>query len=92
MVVSASKSYRRSALKKRAQSFSLKVSGAAGAKTFEKVSGSSRLVLNGSTGKVTVRKGTPKGTYKMKVRVSCKATSGYEAAVSAQRTVTVIVR
>ena len=92
VVASASKSYRRSALKKRAQSFSLKVSGAAGAKTFEKVSGSSRLVLNGSTGKVTVRKGTPKGTYKMTVRVSCKATSGYEAAVSAQRTVTVIVR
>lgn len=92
VIASVSKSYGRKALKKRAQSFSLKVSGAAGAKTFEKVSGSSRLVLNGSTGKVTVRKGTPKGTYKITVRVSCKATSGYEAAVSAQRTVTVRVR
>lgn len=45
------------------------VSGAIGRLTFSKTSGSKALSVNAKTGAITIKKGTKKGTYKMKVKV-----------------------
>lgn len=37
------------------------------------------LKLNAKTGKLTIRKGTPKGTYKLKLRVSAAGNHNYKA-------------
>ncbi len=47
------------------------------------------LKINKKTGKITVRKKTKKGTYKMKVTITAAASAGYEAA---KKTVTVKIR
>ena len=49
---------------------SLKVKNAEGKVTYKKVSGSPQLRLNAKTGKVTVKKGTKKGTYKIRIRTT----------------------
>ena len=46
--------------------------------SFKKISGNSRIVLNTSTGKFTVKKGLKKGTYALKVRVSAKGNNNYK--------------
>ncbi len=77
-----SKNFKKSALKKKSQAFSI------GAKAKNKLSyksGSKRLSVS-AKGKVTVKKGTPKGTYK--VTVSAKKSTNYKAA---SKTVTVKV-
>ena len=38
--------------------------------TYKKVKGSRKITINAKTGKVTVRKGLKKGTYKVKVKVT----------------------
>ena len=46
--------------------------------TYTKLSGSSaKLLLNKTTGKVTVKKGTKKGKYKIRIKVSASATTNY---------------
>ena len=52
---------------------------AKGTVTYKKVSGSSKVTINSKTGNVTVAKGTKKGTYKIKLKVSAKGTSNYKA-------------
>lgn len=49
------------------------------------------LKINTSTGKITVKKGTKKGTYKMKVKVKAAGTTKYKAG-SKTVTVTIIVK
>ena len=66
-----------------------KVSGAKGTVSYKKTSGSKKITVNAKTGKVTVKKGLKKGTYKVKVKVSAKATSNYKAA---SKTVTIKVK
>ena len=65
------------------------VKNARGKVTYVKKSGSKRLLVNKTTGKVRVKKGTKRGIYKMKVRVRASGTANYKARA---RTVTVKVR
>lgn len=92
VITTSKKSFKKSSLKSKAQSFTLGVTKAHGTKTFTKVSGSSRLSLSKTTGKVTVKKGTAKGTYTIKVKVSAAGTSNYKAGASATKTVKVTVK
>ena len=55
------------------------VKNAQGTKVFKKASGSNKLTVNAKTGKVTVKKGTKKGTYKCKVKVTAKGNTNYKA-------------
>jgi hypothetical protein len=81
----ASKTFKAKKVAKKAQSFTIKVTGAKGTKTFKS---SSKKVTVSKAGKVTVKKGTKKGTYK--ITVSAKATKNYNAAAS--KTVKVVVK
>lgn len=58
----------------------LKVSGAVGNVAYEKASGSKRLAVNKTTGKVTILKGTSKGTYKLSITVSAAGNANYASA------------
>lgn len=57
----------------------VKVSGNKGKLSYKKVSGNSKFTVNAKTGKVTVKKGTKKGNYKVKIKVSAAATKAYKA-------------
>lgn len=50
-----------------------------GAKTYTKKAGNKKITIAKSNGKVTVKKGLKKGTYKVKVRIKAKGTSNYNA-------------
>ena len=63
------------------------VKNAVGKVTFKKVSGTKKLKINSKNGKVTVKKGTKKGTYRIKVRITAAGNDYYKAA-----TKTVIVK
>ena len=78
----AKKSYKASALKKKAKRFNIKVKKAKGKVTY--TSNSKNVTVNGK-GKVTVSKGIKKGTYK--VTVTAAETSTY-----AKATQTVVIR
>ena len=71
--------YKVSKIKKKKQTFRIgaKVAGD-GRITYKKISGSSKLTVSKS-GKVTVKKGTKKGTYRMNVLISVGETAEYEA-------------
>ena len=65
------------------------VKNAQGTVTYKKAGGSAKLTVNAKTGKVTVKKGTKKGTYKCKVKVTAKGNTNYNAL---SKTVTVTVK
>jgi hypothetical protein len=71
-----------------AKSKAFKTSGSQGKVTFKKVSGNSKITVS-SAGKVTVKKGLKKGTYKVKVDVTDSETLEYFAAT---KTVTLKVK
>ncbi|GEM_PF-7027682 len=48
-----------------------------GTLTYKKTSGNSRITVSKTTGKVTVKKGLKKGTYKVKVKVTAAGNSNY---------------
>ena len=77
---------------KKAKSFkasrAVRVKKAKGTVSYTKVSGSNMIEVADS-GKVTVKKGTKKGTYKIKVKVTAQGTSKY---ISGSKTVKVKVR
>ncbi|MBR2279302.1 MAG: hypothetical protein IJ903_00025 [Ruminococcus sp.] len=54
------------------------VTGAKGKVTYTKVSGSSKLTIK-KDGTITVKKGTKKGKYNIKVKVTAKGNSSYKA-------------
>ncbi|MBQ9060726.1 MAG: hypothetical protein IJ128_06250 [Firmicutes bacterium] len=56
----------------------LSVTGQKGALTYVKISGSKKLTVNKKTGKVTVKKGTKKGTYKVKIRITAAGDADYQ--------------
>ncbi len=88
-VSTAKKSVKAKAVKKKKQATSkVKVTGAKTNASYKKAGGSKKLTINSKTGKITVKKGTKKGTYKIKVKVSAAASSNYKAA---SKTVTVKV-
>ena len=85
-------SVKSSALKRKNKILSLiSVKNAKGKVTYKKKSGSSRLTIDRSTGKIKVKKRTKKGTYSIRVIVNASGTSTYKAA-SRTATVTVKVR
>ncbi len=92
VVTTKSRSFTASALRSGSKSFALKVKGAKGTKSFTKVSGSPKLALNAKSGRVTVRKGTASGTYRIKVKVSAASTANYKAGTGSARTITVRVK
>lgn len=90
-VSTAKKSVKYKKLKKKAQRTSkVSVSGAKTGYTYKKLSGSSsRLSISKSGGKITVKKGTKKGTYSIRIKVTTKSNKNYKAA---SKTVTVKVK
>ena len=57
-----------------------------GTLTYAKKSGNKKITINKKTGKITIKKGLKKGTYKVKVKVKAKGNANYLA--SAYKTVT----
>ncbi len=87
------KTIKASKLKKKARVISgaIKVTNNKGTVTFSRVKkGSSKaLKINKKNGKITVKKGTKKGTYKIKVKVSAKGDASY---LAGEKTVTVKIK
>ena len=46
--------------------------------TYAKTSGNKKITINKKTGKITVKKGTKKGTYKIKVKVTAAGNNNYK--------------
>jgi len=63
-----------------------------GSLSYKKVSGNKKITVNTKSGKVTVKKGLKKGTYKVKVKVKAKGNSRYKASSWKKVTLKVIVR
>jgi hypothetical protein len=92
-VTPTSKSFKAKDLKKKAKTFNLKAKVSSGAKaSFKKSSGNSKISVT-KAGKVTVKKGLKKGSYKVKVKVSVpKTTVNGTPAEAKTKTVTVTVK
>ncbi|SFA89597.1 Leucine rich repeat-containing protein [Acetitomaculum ruminis DSM 5522] len=89
--VTAKKEVKLRSLKKASVSFKISATVKEKAKiTFKKVSGDSKITLS-SAGKVTVKKGLKKGTYKIKIKISSKATKDYKEG-SITKTVSISVK
>jgi hypothetical protein len=89
-VTASKKTVRRSALRRKTKVVkALKVSGAKGKVSYKKLSGSKKLTVNKTSGKIKVKKGTRKGTYRIKVKVSAAGDGNYMAG---SKTVTVKVK
>ena len=69
----------------------IKVSKAQGTVSYKKVSGNAKITVDKKTGKLTVKKGLKKGTYKVKVKVTAKGTKNYKSA-NITKTVTIKVK
>ena len=67
------------------------VKKARGEVTYKKVSGASNLSVNAKTGKITIKKGTKKGTYKIRVAVTAAGDENYSSA-TAKVTVKILVK
>lgn len=83
-----------SALKKKAQTIPASkaykfTSRGQGKITYTKSSGNSKITVSKKTGKITVKKGLKKKTYKLKVRIKAAGTGNYKAKT---KTVTVNIR
>ena len=63
-----------------------------GAKTYIKKSGNAKIKIAKTTGKVTVKKGLKKGTYKVKVSVKAAGSANYKASAWKVVTFKIIVR
>ena len=88
-VTKKNKTVKAKALKKKALKVkAITVKNAKGKVSYKKVSGSKKLSLV-KGGKIKVKKGTKKGTYKIKVKVTAKGNSTYKAA---SKTVTVKIK
>ena len=57
-----------------------------GTLTYNKVNGNNKITINKKTGKVTIKKGLKKGTYKVKMKIKAKGNTNYKA--SAFKTIT----
>ena len=63
-----------------------------GSKTYVKKSGNKKITIAKKTGKVTVKKGLKKGTYKVKVKVKAAGNANYKASAWKYVTFKVIVK
>ncbi len=82
-----------SKLKKKNQTIALKnamtVSKAQGTVTYKKSNGNKKITINKKTGKITVKKGLKKGTYKVKIKVTATGNATYK---SGSKTVTITIK
>ena len=79
-VKASTKTVKAASVKKKAVSVTpLKVTKAQGAVTYKKASGSAKLTVNSKTGKITVKKGTKKGTYTAKIMATAKGNTNYKS-------------
>ncbi|MBQ9015136.1 MAG: RICIN domain-containing protein [Firmicutes bacterium] len=62
---------------------------AQGKVTYAKTSGNKKITINKKTGKVTVKKGIKKGTYKVKLQITAAGTDVYSSAI---KTVTIKIK
>ena len=85
-----SKTYKAKSVKKAKKSFRISATAPSGKLTYKKLSGSSRITV-GKSGKITVKKGTKKGTYKVRVKIYAPGTAEYKA-VNKTITVKVVVK
>ena len=86
----STKTYKYTTLKKKAQVFTLGASvNSKGTLSYKKLSGSSSIKIDAKTGKLTVKKGLKKGTYRVKVQIKAAAKGNYNAGT---KTVTVTVK
>lgn len=86
----STKTYKYATIKKKAQVFTLGASvNSKGTLSYKKLSGSSAIKIDAKTGKLTVKKGLKKGTYKVKVQIKAAARGSYNAG---SKTVTVTVK
>ena len=80
-------------LKKKGQSIKLKkylkVTKAKGMVSYKKVKGNKKITVNKKTGKITLKKGLKKGTYKVKIKVTAKGNATYNKGT---KTVTVTIK
>ena len=81
-------------LKKKAQTLSVSkvitfTKKGQGAITYTKASGNKKIIINKKNGKISVKKGLKKGTYKVKVKVAAAGNNNYKATV---KTITVTIR
>ena len=77
----ATKTVKYKKVKKKAQyTTKVAVSGAKTTVTYAKVGGSKKLKINKTTGKITVKKKTKKGTYKIKVKATAASSGNYNSA------------
>jgi hypothetical protein len=88
-VKTSKKSYSAKALKKAKKTFTVKTEADFGEVILTKDSGSSKLTLK--DGKITVKKGTKKGKYKIVVQARVKGTANYASALT-YKTITVKVK
>ena len=88
-ISTSTKTYTASALASAKKTFSIGVKTSSGKFTCSKSSGSSCLSVS-SAGKITVKKGTKKGTYKIKVKIVAPKTTKYKK-TQATKTITVKV-
>lgn len=85
-----SKTLKASAVKKKAQQIAPGASvNSKGKLSYKKLSGDKNISVNTKTGTLTVKKGTKKGSYKVKVKISAAATGNYNAG---SRTVTFTIK
>ena len=88
-VKAASKAVKYRAVKSKAQTVSAISVKKAQGKVSYKAASKSKLTVNSKTGKITVKKGTNKGAYTIKVKVTAAGTANYN---SGSKTVTVKVK
>ena len=90
-IATAKRTLKASKVKKKAKYLAvLKANGVKGKKTFKKMSGSKKLTIT-KTGKIKVKKGTKKGTYKIRVKLTSAATANWKAK-SVTKTIKVVVK
>lgn len=89
-VKGSTKTVKYKTLKKKAVSIkALTVKKNMGSLSYKKVSGNKKITVNTKTGKLTVKKGTKKGTYTIKIKVTAKGTGNYK---SGAKTATVKIK
>ena len=50
-----------------------------GTLTYKKIKGNKKITINKKTGKITIKKGLKKGTYKVKIKIKAKGNGNYKA-------------
>ena len=89
--VTVAKTYKKNVVAKKSQTFILKGSSSAKTKlTYKKSVGNKKITVS-KTGKVTVKKGLKKGTYKVKVKVTAASNANYKKATTT-KTITVKIK